>query len=58
MLQEQVLEEREPDLEEEEEDIIILDNREEHWRDVTEDTYEYRIKVHAMRCEVYMKYMM
>ena len=55
MLDEQVVDERGPQLEMEE-DIRILDNRQEHWEEVFEDNNENRSKVHALRWEVSMKY--
>ena len=52
MLEEKVLEERDPDLEE---DTSIFDSREDQCRDVAEGNDDERSKVNALRCEVYMK---
>ena len=51
ILEEQVLEERDTDLNEEE-DIIIEDIREEHWRDVYEDGKD-KSNIYALRWNVY-----
>ena len=57
MLDKKVLEQRDPHLEEEEEeDIRISDTREEHWKDIYEDNDKERSKVHDMRREFHMKY--
>ena len=48
-----VAEERDPDLNEEE-DIILDEIREEHWRDVSEEGDEKK-KIHALRWDVYVK---
>ena len=53
MLEDQVMEERDPDLNEEE-DIIMGAIREEHWRDVSEEGDDKK-KIHALRWEVYIK---
>ena len=50
---EHVLEERDPDLNEEE-DIIMDDTRDEDWRDVAEDC-DNKKKIHALRWEIYVK---
>ena len=50
MLEKQVLEERDPYLNEEE-DIIMIDSREDHWRNISRD----RGKIHALRWDVYTK---
>ena len=47
MLEDQVAEERYPDLNEEE-DIILDVIKEEHWRDVAEEG-DYKKKVHDLR---------
>ena len=53
ILQQQVSEERDPDLNGEE-DIIMDDTREEHCRGV--DYYgNYKKKIHALRWEVYVQ---
>ena len=53
MLEDQVSEERDLDLNEEED--IIMDNiRERHWRDVAKEG-EDKKKIHALRCDVYIK---
>ena len=46
-------EERDPDLNEEE-DIILDEIREEHWRDVAEEGDDKK-KIHELRWEVYVK---
>ena len=46
-------EERDPDLNEEE-DIILDEIREEHWRDVYEEVDDDK-NIHALRCEAYVK---
>ena len=48
-----MLEERYPDLDEEEY-IIMMDSREEHWRDVDEDD-EDRSMINYLRWDVYTK---
>ena len=53
MLEEQVLEQKDPDLNEEE-DIIREDNREEQCRDVAEDGDD-KSKIHSLRWYVYTK---
>ena len=53
MLEEQVSEERDPDLNEEE-DIITEYSTEYHWRDVAKDI-EDKNKIHALRWYVYKK---
>ena len=50
MLEKQVLEERDPYLNEEE-DITMTDSREDHWRNISRD----RGKIHALRWDVYTK---
>ena len=55
ILKDQVLEEIELDPEEEEDYVIILDSREEHWRDAYEDNYYDRSKVHYLMWDLYMK---
>ena len=53
MSEDQVLEERDPDLNEEE--YIKMDTMmEEHWRDVDEEG-EDKKKIHALRWEIYIK---
>ena len=54
MSEEQVLEERYPYLNKEEE-IIMEDIREDNWRDVFEDANDKK-KIHALRLEIYVKY--
>ena len=54
MLEDQVLEDRYPDLMEEE-DIRTDDSREKHWWEVAEKNDGNRSKFHAMRWEVYIK---
>ena len=54
MLEEWVLEERDPDLNEED-NIIMEDSREDHWRYFAEDD-EDMIKIHALRWDVYTKH--
>ena len=49
-----MLEEIDPYLNEEE-DIIISDSRDEHWRDVAEDG-EDKSNIYALRLYVYTKY--
>ena len=56
MLEKKVLEDRDTVLEEEEDDIIILDARWEHWKDVHEDNENERRKFHALRWDVYKKW--
>ena len=51
MLEEEVQEERDPDLNEEE-GIIIEDSREYHCRDVAEDGQD-EINIHALSWDVY-----
>ena len=46
-LEEQVLKERDPDMNEED-DIIMYDTRDEHWRDVSEEG-KNKEKIHALR---------
>ena len=53
MLEEQVTEERDPDLNEEE-DIILYAIREDHWRGVTEELNNKK-KIHNLRCDIYVK---
>ena len=53
MSEEQVAEERDPDLNEEE-DIILDEIRGDHWRDVAEKGDDKK-KIHALRWEVYGK---
>ena len=53
MLEDQVVEERDPDLNEEE-DIRLDEIREEHWRDIAEEGGD-KNKIHALRWEVYVK---
>ena len=53
MSEEQVSEERDPDLNEDE-DIRTEDSREEHWSDV-DDEGEDKKKIHDLRWEVYVK---
>ena len=53
MFEAQVSEERDPELNEEE-DIRMEDSREEHCRDVDEDS-EAKSKIHAMRWDVYTR---
>ena len=53
ILEERVLEEIDPDLNEEE-DIRMQDSREEHWRDVADDG-EYKSKIHALRWDVHTR---
>ena len=48
--EEQVSEERYPDLNEEE-DIIMYNSRDDHWRDIYEEG-DYKKKIHALRWEV------
>ena len=54
MSEDQVAEERDPDLNEEE-DIILDEIREEHWRDVAEEGDDKK-NIHDLRWEVYVKY--
>ena len=54
MLEDQVTEERDPDLNEEE-DIILDEIREEHRRDIAE-VGDDKKNIHALRWEVYIKY--
>ena len=54
MLEEQVLEERDLDLNEEE-NITMEDSMEDHWRDVSDDGQE-KMKIHGLRWQVYTKY--
>ena len=51
--EDQVLEERDPDLNEEE-DIRFDEIREAHWRDVAEED-DYKNKIHDLSWEVYVK---
>ena len=51
--EDQVSEERDPDLDEEE-DTRMDELRDEHWRDVTEEG-KYKKNIHASRWEVYVK---
>ena len=53
LLDEQMSEERDPDLNDEE-DIIIDEIREEHWRDVSQEG-KYKKKTHDLRWEIYVK---
>ena len=53
MLEDQVAEDRDPDLNEEE-DIRMEDSREEHWRDVSEDD-EDNNKIHALKWDIYTR---
>ena len=53
ILEEQVLEERNTDLNEEEY-IRMEDSREEHWMDVDEDG-EYKSNIHALRWDLYTR---
>ena len=53
MPEDQVLEERDPDLNNEE-DIRLDAIREEHWRDFAEEGDDKR-RIHALRWEVYIK---
>ena len=55
MLEEHVVELRDLDLEVEQ-DIIILDDREDQWKKVVEVNKKDSIKVHDLMWEVYMKY--
>ena len=55
MLEEHVVELRDLDLEVEE-DILILDDREDQWKKVVEENKKDSIKVHDLMWEVYMKY--
>ena len=52
MLKEKVSEERYTDLNEE--DVIIEDSKEEHWKDVYEDG-ENKSRIHALRSNVYKR---
>ena len=54
MSEEQVSEEIYPYLNEEE-DIILGENREEHWRDVSEEGDDNK-NINSLRWEVYVKY--
>ena len=54
MLEEQKRGERDPELEVEE-DIMLLNNRDNHWKDVVEENHKDKGEVHALRWEVYMK---
>ena len=53
MFGDQVFEERYPDLDEEQ-DIIIMDSMEQHWRDV-DDHDEDRSNIYALMWDVYTK---
>ena len=53
MLEDQVAEERDPDLHEKE-DIRLDEIREEHWRDVDEEGDDKK-KIHDLRWEVYVQ---
>ena len=53
MLEEHVLEERNPDLNEDE-DIIMEDSRAEHWRDFDKDG-EDNSNIHAPRWDIYTR---
>ena len=53
MLEEQVLEERDLDLNEEE-NITMEDSMEDHWRDVSDDGQD-KMKTHALKWQVYTK---
>ena len=53
MSEEQVLEERYPDLNEEE-DIITDEIRDEHWRDVSKEG-DNKKNIHDLRLDVYVK---
>ena len=52
MSEEQVVEERDPDLNEEE-DIRLDEIREEHWRDITEEGDDKK-NIHDLRWKVYV----
>ena len=54
MLEDQVAEERDPDLNEKE-DIRLDEIREDHWRDVAEEGDDKK-KIHILRWEIYVKY--
>ena len=53
MSEDQVTEERDPDLNEEE-DIRLDEIREDHWRCVAEEDAN-KNKIHALRCDIYVK---
>ena len=53
ILEDQVSEERDPDLNEEE-DIILDEMMEEHWNDVAEEGDD-KNNIHALRWELYVK---
>ena len=53
MLEEQVLEDRDPDLNEQQ-DIRMKDIREDHWRDVAED-FKDNSKINSLRWDFYTK---
>ena len=52
--EEQVMEERDPDIEWEE-DFRISTDREEHWKEIEEEDNKDRGKVHALWWEVYLR---